>query len=93
MFLEAARFGLPCVAGNVGGGAEAVLEGVTGMLVDPLDHVELADAISELLLDAGLRERYGRAATAHAATRGWPTMGSAVAGVIEGLKPSRPRFR
>ena len=45
--------GLPVVAGNVGGALDAVVHGETGLLVDPGDHVAVADAVSELLLDPG----------------------------------------
>lgn len=85
VFLEAARLGLACVTGRQGGGAEAVVDGVTGTLVDPLDHVELADAITELLLDEGLRARYGASAREHATVHSWQAMGAAVAGLIERL--------
>jgi phosphatidylinositol alpha-1,6-mannosyltransferase len=51
VFLEANLHGLPVVAGRVGGALDAVVDGVTGILVDPTDHVAVADAVIELLRD------------------------------------------
>ena len=50
-FMEASSHGLPVVAGAVGGALDAVVDGETGILVDPTDHVSVADAIATLLLD------------------------------------------
>jgi glycosyltransferase involved in cell wall biosynthesis len=60
--LEAMRAGLPVVASDVGGIAEAVVEGETGSLVRPGDPAALADALAPLLRDPQLRSRQGRAA-------------------------------
>ena len=60
VYLEAGAQGLPVVAGNVGGAVDAVVDGVTGMLVDPTDHVAVADAIADLLLDARAGGAHGR---------------------------------
>ena len=63
VFLEAAAFGVPQVAGNSGGAPEAVLDGVTGLVVeDPSDPGAVAEAIRTLLADPALRRRMGRAA-------------------------------
>ncbi|MFH1681189.1 MAG: glycosyltransferase family 4 protein [Candidatus Eisenbacteria bacterium] len=59
VFLEAALFGKPVVAGRVGGVGDAVLHGRTGLLVDPEDPEEIARAIAQLLDDAPLRRRMG----------------------------------
>jgi phosphatidyl-myo-inositol dimannoside synthase len=65
VFLEAAAAGLPQVAGRSGGTAEAVLDGVTGVVVDrPADARSAAAALSGLLDDPARRERLGRAARA-----------------------------
>jgi glycosyltransferase involved in cell wall biosynthesis len=39
------------VATNFGGSSEAVIHGETGLLVNPNNHIEMADAIIELLQD------------------------------------------
>ena len=63
VFLEAAAFGVPQVAGDSGGAPEAVLDGRTGLIVeDPSDPGAVAEAIRTLLADPALRRRMGRAA-------------------------------
>jgi len=62
VFLEAAAAGVPQVAGASGGAAEAVVDGVTGVLVRrPTEAGDVARAIGDLLADPGLRARMGRA--------------------------------
>ncbi len=63
VFLEAAAAGVPQVAGHSGGASEAVLHGVTGLVVDdPADPGAVAEAIRTLLADPARRRRMGRAA-------------------------------
>ncbi len=63
VFLEAAASGTPQVAGDSGGAAEAVEDGVTGVVVRrPQDAGEVAGALRRLLADADLRRRMGDAA-------------------------------
>lgn len=59
--LEGMRAGLPVVASRVGGIPEAVMDDVTGMLVAPNSHIELANALRRLLSDASLRKQFGSA--------------------------------
>jgi phosphatidylinositol alpha-1,6-mannosyltransferase len=60
VFVEAAACGVPQVAGDSGGAAEAVADGETGIVVRrPDDHVAAADAIHELLVDGARRARMG----------------------------------
>jgi len=60
VFLEAAATGVPQVAGRSGGAAEAVVDGVTGFVVDdPGDPGRVAAALRRLLSDPGLRARMG----------------------------------
>jgi phosphatidyl-myo-inositol dimannoside synthase len=74
VYLEAATRGLPSVAGNVGGALDAVVDGETGLLVDPLDHVAVAEAITRLLRNRDEAKRMGRAAAARAEEFSWPTI-------------------
>jgi glycosyltransferase involved in cell wall biosynthesis len=60
--LEAMAAGLPVIASNVGGVAELVVEGETGMLVPPGDPEALAETIDGLLTDQPLVRRLGEAA-------------------------------
>ena len=63
VFLEAAAAGIPQVAGRSGGSSEAVVNGVTGFVVDrPADVVVATAALAKLLDDEELRERMGIAA-------------------------------
>jgi phosphatidylinositol alpha-1,6-mannosyltransferase len=64
VFLEAAACGVPAVAGRSGGAWEAVEDGVTGFVVDPLDAGAVAAALERLLTDPALRRRMGDAARA-----------------------------
>jgi phosphatidylinositol alpha-1,6-mannosyltransferase len=62
VFLEAAAAGVASVAGRSGGSAEAVDDGVTGVVVEqPKDIQEVVNALDRLLGDAGLRSGMGRA--------------------------------
>lgn len=58
-FLEANSFGKPVIGGRSGGVPEAILDGRTGLLVDPANQAEIADSISQLLLDQARAERLG----------------------------------
>ena len=60
--LEAMAAGRPVVASSVGGLRDLVVDGVTGLLVPPGDVAALRAALEQLLADAGLRKRLGRAA-------------------------------
>jgi len=62
VYLEAMACGRPVIAGRRGGVPEVVLEGRTGLLVDPGDAPGLAGAIASLAEDGALRERLGRQA-------------------------------
>ncbi|HLG68028.1 MAG TPA: glycosyltransferase family 4 protein [Acidimicrobiales bacterium] len=60
VFLEAAAAGVPQIAGDSGGAAEAVEDGVTGLVLRrPGDPGELAFALRRLLGDDALRARLG----------------------------------
>jgi len=54
--------GRPVVASRVGGLADAVIDGVNGVLVSPSDPVRLADALEAVLHDAALRARLAEGA-------------------------------
>ena len=62
--LEAAACGVPVVAGRSGGLPDAVQDGVTGILVDPLDIGAAAEAIVALLGDRDRARRMGAAGRA-----------------------------
>jgi phosphatidylinositol alpha-1,6-mannosyltransferase len=65
VFLEAAACGVPQVAGDSGGAAEAVVDGGTGLVVHrPGDAEQVARSLARLLDDEGLRKRLGGAGRA-----------------------------
>lgn len=69
VFIEAAACGIPQIAGDSGGAAEAVADGETGIVIrDPHDHREVARAMVALLDDPTRRAEMGRAARARAVT-------------------------
>lgn len=73
-YLEAAAHGTPVVAGNVGGALDAVVDGITGLLIAPDDHVAVADALCELLLDRDRAATLGAAGRARAEGFAWPAI-------------------
>ena len=81
VYLEAGAYGKPVVAGNVGGALDAVLDGVTGLLVDPLNPLAVAQAMTDLLLEPERARRLGAAGREHASGLAWPI----VAGKVQAL--------
>ncbi len=61
VILEAMTLAKPVVASRVGGVAEAVVDGETGLLVPAEQAEALAAALEQCLMDASLRERMGKA--------------------------------
>lgn len=67
VFVEAAACGIPAVAGDSGGAAEAVVDGETGFVVsDPRDVEAVVARLDELFSDPERRRRMGAAARARA---------------------------
>jgi phosphatidylinositol alpha-1,6-mannosyltransferase len=62
--LEASATGLPVVVGRSGGTPDAVVDGVTGHLVDGRDSGEIARAVAALLADPARAEAMGAAGRA-----------------------------
>ncbi|OGL72306.1 hypothetical protein A3F28_01530 [Candidatus Uhrbacteria bacterium RIFCSPHIGHO2_12_FULL_57_11] len=59
VFLEAGAAGVSVVAGRGGGVDEAVVDGVTGLLIDPRDPIAIARAVNRILSDKELARRMG----------------------------------
>jgi glycosyltransferase involved in cell wall biosynthesis len=64
--IEAAAMGIPTVGTNIVGLKDAVIDGVTGLLVPPKDHVALASALEVLINDDKQRIAMGKSARARA---------------------------
>lgn len=58
-FIEAGACGKPVIGGRSGGTSDSVLNGETGVLIDPLDTELLADQIIQILSDRELAGSYG----------------------------------
>jgi len=61
VYLEAMRAAKPCVAARATAAAEIVVDGETGLLVDPLDPVEIAASLARLLGAPELARALGEA--------------------------------
>lgn len=59
--VEAMACGKPVVGTRLGGTTEQIVDGVTGILVEPNDAAQMAEAIDRLLADAALRRKMGDA--------------------------------
>lgn len=64
--VEAMAMGVPVVATAVGGPAEVITDGETGVLLPPRDPQRWASRVAELLVSAKAREEMGSRACAHA---------------------------
>jgi len=62
VLLEAAASGLPLIATDIPGCREIVRNGVNGILVQPRNVQELAEAMKRLIFDKELRQRFGEKA-------------------------------
>lgn len=61
VYLEASACGLPVVAGSSGGAPDAVVDGVTGVVVDGTNNDEIAQALISLLNDSDKSKKMGLA--------------------------------
>jgi phosphatidyl-myo-inositol dimannoside synthase len=57
--VEASASGKPVIAGRSGGVADAVQDGITGLLVNPVDTEEVAAAIIKVLREPGVAQEMG----------------------------------
>jgi glycosyltransferase involved in cell wall biosynthesis len=69
VLIEAMASGIPVVASPLGAPPEIVREGVDGFLRTPTDSEAVAEAVTTLLRDPGLRQRMGSAGQARVAER------------------------
>jgi phosphatidylinositol alpha-1,6-mannosyltransferase len=93
VYMEAAAHALPVVAGDVAGARDAVVHGETGLLVDPMDHLAVANATARLLLDPDERTRLGRQGAERAADFAWPKIARRVEDLVLELAGHDPTGR
>lgn len=85
VYLEAGARELPVVGGNVGGALDAVVDGETGLLVDPADPAAVARAAVELLRSPERAAAMGRNAAARAQSFAWPVIAGRVEEVVRAV--------
>ena len=97
VFLEASTRGLPVIASKLTGVADhgedglvAVVDGETGILVDPEDPDAVADALIGLIQDPARAEEMGRAGVRHAARFGWAEIAGRVEELLLGMAGLTP---
>ena len=83
--LEAMACGTPVIASDVGGLAYLVRHGRTGYRVPPRDPGALAEKITRLLTDEGLRRRMGQRAACFAEGYAWPLIADRIEAVYAEL--------
>jgi phosphatidylinositol alpha 1,6-mannosyltransferase len=90
---EAAASGLPVVAPAAGGPLDLVADGETGFLAGPDDAQALANAVSKLAGDPGLRAAQGKVARRRILARTWAAAGGELIGhyqaVLDGTWTAR----
>jgi len=87
--LQAAQVGRPVVASSLGGLREVVVDGATGVLVQPENEDALTSAVEGLLDDPGLAADMGRAARRRATAQfGWDRFVEAYEDVYRGAARS-----
>lgn len=92
--LEAMALARPQVVTRVGGVPEVVVDGETGVLVDPENPAALADSILGVLGDPARAQRMGEAARAHVRQQyGMGQMVKAVEAVYAGVIGAHPAAR
>jgi glycosyltransferase involved in cell wall biosynthesis len=88
--VQAMACGTPAVVSAVGGQADAVVDGTTGLLVEPEHPVMLGHRLRQLLATPTLVRAYGIAAADRAQSRySWERIGRETAAVYERCLPGR----
>jgi phosphatidylinositol alpha-1,6-mannosyltransferase len=86
-YVEAGACGLPVIGGRTGGTGEAIIEGVTGLRVDPYDAGALAAVILSLLQDPAYARRLGDEGRARAVREfAWPGQTARLKAFLAGLE-------
>jgi D-inositol-3-phosphate glycosyltransferase len=83
--LEGAASGVPVIAAASGGLREAVVDGVTGLVLDSRDPLVWAGAVAGLLADPQGARRLSVAARKHAVQLDWTRSAASLLGVYRGL--------
>jgi phosphatidylinositol alpha-1,6-mannosyltransferase len=83
VFIEASACGKPVIGGRSGGVPDAIIDGETGLLVDPSDPEDIARALELLFKDEKFARRLGDQGRARAARSfTWSSFGDNLRGVL-----------
>jgi glycosyltransferase involved in cell wall biosynthesis len=84
--VEAMACGVPVVASNVGGLAETVVDGRTGLHVPPRSPAAIAEALRRLLADDSRRRSMARAAARRAERYGWDRVAASTMAAVDEVR-------
>ena len=95
VYAEAAACGKPLIGGRTGGIGSAVIDGITGLLVDPLSREEISQAIIRIFKDREFADYLGSNAKKRAVEElSWPKLIERTKRFSDSLSPSRkPSYR
>lgn len=82
VIIEAASYGTPTIAFNIGGVCDAIAHGKTGFLIEPLDYRSFSDAVVKTIAQP---EKYRAACTEHAKKYEWENYSRHFCEVLETL--------
>jgi len=86
VYLEASACCKPVIGGRSGGIRDAVVEGVTGLLVDPHDPEDIANAIGILLTNRELARQLGEQGRSRVVNEfTWDTVGKRIQGILDSI--------
>lgn len=88
-YQEAGARATPAIGGNVAGARDAVVDGETGLLVDPADHIAVGGAAIELLSNPARAQEMGAAARRRAEQHSWPRIAEQVEEVLREVASGR----
>jgi len=86
---EAMAAGKAVIATRSGGAPEAVLDGVTGLLIHKEDVDGMSKAIARLAMDKALRCRLTKGGRERAVVFAWPTIAEKYVGVYDTIRAGR----
>jgi phosphatidylinositol alpha-1,6-mannosyltransferase len=89
VYMEAAAHGIPTIGGDVAGARDAVVNGETGLLIDPADHLALAGAATELLANPERAQEMGAAGREHAERHAYPLIAARVEALLREVAAAR----
>ena len=85
VFLEASACAKPVIGGRSGGVHDAIVDSVTGLLVNPRDPEDIANALAQLLRDENLAVRLGQQGRAWVTKNfDWSRVADQVHGILQG---------